>query len=109
MTTVIPLDELALSATARLFEGGDGVGVSIFVTAYEHGGGPDLHVHPYPEVFVVHTGTATFTAGDEQLTVAGGNVVVVAAETPHGFKNAGGDMLRVTSVHPSGRVLQTDL
>jgi quercetin dioxygenase-like cupin family protein len=107
--TVIALDELIFSPTARLFEGGDEVGVSIFVTAYERGQGPALHVHPYPEVFVVHDGTARFTAGDEELTVAAGNVVVVPADTPHGFEGAGDDTLRVTSVHPRGAVVQTDL
>lgn len=110
MATVIPIDELRRSPTASLFEGGDEVPASIFVTEYpERGQGPDLHVHPYPEVFVVQTGTATFTAGDEELTVPAGNIVVVPAETSHGFKCAGDDTLRVTSVHPSGTVQQTDL
>jgi mannose-6-phosphate isomerase-like protein (cupin superfamily) len=110
MATVIPIDELRRSATAALFQGGDDVAASIFVTAYpERGQGPDLHLHPYPEVFVVEAGTATFTAGDEQLTVAAGHIVTVPAETPHGFKNAGDGTLRVVSVHPSGTVQQTDL
>lgn len=109
MATVIPLDDLRHSPTAALFQGRDEVPISIFVTQYERGQGPDLHVHPYPEVFVVQTGTATFTAGDEQLTVAAGSVVIVPAETPHGFKGAGDDTLRVTSVHPSPTVKQTNL
>ncbi len=109
MPRVVSLEDLRLSPTAALFEGGDEVGVSIFVTAYERGQGPDLHVHPYPEVFVVQAGTATFTAGDEQVTVGAGHVVVVPADTPHGFKGAGDDTLRVTSVHPAGAVQQTDL
>ena len=110
MATVIPLADLRRSATASLFEGGDDVPASIFVTEYpERGQGPDLHVHPYPEVFVVQTGTATFTAGDEELTVPAGNIVVVPAETPHGFKSTGDGTLRVTSVHPAGKVQQTDL
>ena len=109
MATVIPIDSLRRSPTASLFEGGDELPASIFVTKYERGQGPDLHLHPYPEVFVVETGTATFTAGDEQLTVEAGNIVVVPAETPHGFKCAGDDTLRVVSVHPSGTVQQTDL
>ena len=107
MATVIPIDSIRRSPTASLFEGGDEVGVSIFVTRYERGQGPDLHVHPYPEVFVVETGTATFTAGDEQLTVGEGNIVIVPAETPHGFKCAADDTLRVTSVHPRGKTEQT--
>ena len=109
MANVIPLEDLRRSATAALFEGRADVGVSIFVTRYERGQGPALHLHPYPEVFVVQTGTAAFRAGDEELTVAEGHVVVVEARTPHGFTCAGDDVLRVVSVHPSGTVVQTDL
>jgi len=80
------------------------------VTEYpERGKGPDLHLHPYPELFVVQTGTATFTAGDDELTVPEGHIVLVPAETPHMFKCAGDDTLRVVSVHPSREVQQTDL
>jgi quercetin dioxygenase-like cupin family protein len=68
-----------------------------------------VHKHPYPELFVVHAGTATFTVGDEELTVAAGHIVIAPAETPHAFKGAGDDTLRVVSVHPSGSVQQTDL
>ena len=109
MVGVIPIEELRRSPTAALFEGGDSVPVSIFVTRYERDRGPDLHVHPYPEVFVVEAGTATFTVGGEELTVAAGHIVTVPAETPHGFKGAGDEPLRVVSVHPSGTVQQTDL
>jgi mannose-6-phosphate isomerase-like protein (cupin superfamily) len=109
MATVTTIEALRRSPTAALFQGGDDAPVSIFVTEYARGQGPDLHLHPYPEVFVVETGTAMFTAGDEQLEVAGGNIVVVPAETPHGFKGAGEDTLRVVSVHPSGTVQQTNL
>ena len=58
---------------------------------------------------MVQTGTAVFTAGDDEITVEAGNIVVVPAETPHMFKCAGGDTLRVVSVHPSSAVQQTDL
>ena len=109
MATVIPLDEIRRSAAAALFEGRDEAPISIFVTAYDRGRGPDLHLHPYPEVFVVQTGTARFTAGDEELVVEAGHIVVVPAETPHGFKCHGDDKLRVVSVHPSPTVQQTDL
>lgn len=106
---VIPLDDLRRSATAALFQGGDDVPLSIFVTEYPRGQGPALHLHPYPEVFVVQTGTAAFTVGEEDVVVPAGNVVVVPADTPHGFRGAGDDRLRVVSVHPSGTVRQTDL
>jgi quercetin dioxygenase-like cupin family protein len=109
MAKVIPIDDLRRSPTAALFEGGEDADASIFVTRYERGQGPALHVHPYPEVFVVHAGTAVFTAGDDELTVEAGNIVVVPAETPHGFKGAADDTLHVISVHPSPRVRQTNL
>lgn len=109
MATVTAIDDLRRSPTAALFEGAGEIPVSIFVTEHERGEGPALHVHPYPEVFVVQNGTAVFTAGDEELTVAAGHIVVVPEQTPHGFKAASDDTLRVVSVHPSPTVRQTDL
>ena len=109
MARVIPIDDLRRSERAALFEGRDDIPVSIFVTQYERGHGPSLHLHPYPEVFVVQAGTAVFTVDDEQITVAAGHIVVVPAQTPHGFKGAVDDTLRVVSVHPSPTVEQTDL
>jgi|SRR5215208_6398839 len=109
MATVIPFQDLEFSPTATLFEGGDELGVSTFVTNYERGHGPRLHKHPYPELFVVHAGSATFTVGDEHITVAAGHFVIAPAQTPHRFECAGDDTLRIVSVHPSGAVQQTDL
>jgi quercetin dioxygenase-like cupin family protein len=109
MAKVIPIEDIRRSPTAALFQGGDDIPVSMFVTEYERGQGPSLHLHPYPEVFVVRTGTATFMEGDEELTVSEGHIVVIPAETPHGFRCAGDDTLRVVSVHPSPEVQQTDL
>ena len=109
MATVTPIEEIRLSENAALFEGKDQIGISSFIVEYPRGKGPDLHLHPYPEAFVVLDGTAVFTAGEEELTVAGGNVVVVPAETPHGFKNPGDETLRVVSIHPNREVVQTNL
>ena len=106
---VQPLSELRRSVTAALFEGGERAPVSMFVTEYTDGRGPDLHLHPYPEVFFVEEGLGEFTAGEEQQLVEGGHFVVVPAETPHGFKQRGDSRLRVVSVHPSPHVIQTDL
>jgi mannose-6-phosphate isomerase-like protein (cupin superfamily) len=109
MAKVVPIESIRRSHRAALFEGGDDADVSIFVTQFDRGEGPDLHFHPYPEVFVVEAGAAVFTAGDEEIEVEGGNIVVVPAETAHGFKSAGDEKLRVVSVHPSPEVIQTDL
>jgi quercetin dioxygenase-like cupin family protein len=107
MATVIPIEDLRKSPTAALFEGGDQIPVSIFVTEHPRGKGAALHFHPYPEAFVVLAGTAVFTAGDEKHTVHAGHFVVVPAETPHGFEAASDDPLRIVSVHPSPAVQQT--
>ena len=109
MTTVIPLEDLELSPTAALFEGGDAVPVSIFVTQYEPGGRVAQHLHPYPEAFVVHAGIARFTVGGEDTVVPAGAIVVVPADTPHGFAPEGDETLRVINVHPSPKVEQVNL
>ena len=109
MARVVPIEELRRSATAALFEGRDDIAVCIFITAHQRGQGPSLHLHPYPEVFVVQAGTAAFTVGDDEVVVGAGHIAVVPAQTPHGFTCAGDDELRVVSVHPSPTVQQTDL
>jgi mannose-6-phosphate isomerase-like protein (cupin superfamily) len=109
MATVTPIDDVRLNPRAARFEGGDDARVSIFVTHNGRGEGPDLHTHPYPETFVVLRGTALFTAGEEQLEVEAGSIVVVPEETVHGFKSASDEVLEVVSVHPSPHVIQTDL
>src|SRR5687767_2740707 len=107
---VFPLAELRRSPTALLFQGGDDIDASMFITEYDEGGGPDLHLHPYPELFLVEEGFATFTVGDTEHRVEAGNIVVVPPETPHGFKNREpSGRLRVVSVHPSPTVQQTNL
>src|SRR5687768_11893967 len=109
---VIPVESLQLSPTAARFQGerdGEGIAVSMFVTRYENGHGPDQHLHPYQEVFVVHRGTATFIVDGEEAEVSPPSFVVVPAETPHGFKNRATETLEVISAHPSGMVQQTDL
>ncbi len=109
MAKVVPIEDLRVSQTAALFEGRDDIPVSIFVTRYENGEGPDLHCHPYAEAFVVEAGSARFSVGDEELETSAGHVVVVPPETVHGFKCVGDDELRVVSVHPSPTVQQTNL
>ncbi len=84
MTFVRPLSEMRTSPTACLFEGRDeaGVELSVFVTATPPGKRPSLHVHPYPEVFVVQEGDVTFTVGDDTIEATGGQVVVVPTGVP---------------------------
>jgi len=104
----IPFESRRSSPTAVLYEGrADELDGSIFVVDVPPGKGPALHVHPYPEVFVVEEGSATFTVGDEQVEASAGQFLVVPRETPHGFKNTGEGNLHVVSFHPSPEVVQT--
>jgi mannose-6-phosphate isomerase-like protein (cupin superfamily) len=109
MARLFDLDEMRSSPTAWLFEGGARADapLSFFLTHTPPGRGPGLHVHPYPEVFLVQEGTATFRSGPDEVVARAGQVVVVPAETPHGFKNTGEGVLRIVSMHPHREVVQT--
>ena len=88
-------------------EGADlGEGDVPFSVILVHGGpgtGPRVHRHPYPEVFVVEAGEATFRLGDEDVVVGAGHVVVSPSGVPHGFRNTGTGELRLTAIHGAGR------
>jgi mannose-6-phosphate isomerase-like protein (cupin superfamily) len=106
--SVRPLEEFRRTPTACLFTGADdGLDASFFVTNHPPGEGVGQHVHPYPEVFIVQEGQATFMVDGEEVVVEAGNVVVVPRETAHGFENRGDGALRLVSVHPSGTPRQT--
>lgn len=87
------------------FEGDlHGSGVSIIFARLEPGKpGPKLHKHPYSETFVVRCGRAIFTAGDDRIAAAAGDIVVVPPETPHSFANAGDEVLEMMDIHPAER------
>lgn len=104
-----PLDrtDLPNSGTSARFEGhlyGD-VAVSFFLSDSPPGHGPDLHRHPYAEVFVVQDGTLTFTVGDDDVVATAGQIVVVPAGTPHKFVNSGNDPARHIDIHANSRMV----
>ncbi len=109
MARVFPVEDVRYTPAVAVFEGHDEAPVSVYVTEFERGDGTPLHLHPYPEVFLVERNTALFTAGDEELTVTEGNFVVVPADTPHRYVGASEEAVRVVSVHPSPEVVQTNL
>ena len=97
------------SRTIR-FEGEDyGTGVSFFAVDNEPGQGPDLHVHPYPETWIVQAGRARLVAGEEVLEIGRGDIAVVPGGVPHKFTNLGPDRLVIVCVHANGRIIQEDL
>jgi quercetin dioxygenase-like cupin family protein len=103
MTQIIGLDDLT---DGRRFEGYryGNVALSFFVITLSPGDGPELHQHPYEEVFVVQEGLARFTVGDQTYEVSAGHVVVAPANTPHRFINAGTTMLRSVNIHPTPKM-----
>ncbi|HKF85972.1 MAG TPA: cupin domain-containing protein [Candidatus Limnocylindrales bacterium] len=109
--TIIPLEALDHTADAHEVEGidlGDGdVPFSVILVHGRPGSGPRVHRHPYPEVFVVEAGEATFFIGGDEVAVGAGNVVVSPSGVPHGFRNTGAAELRLTAIH-GGRRFQTE-
>lgn len=108
---VIEIEALRVSPTAARFEGASfgGVAASSFIVSHGPGAGSRLHVHPYPEVFIVLRGRVTFQVGDQVLTVPGGQIVVAPGGTPHKFTNTGAEALGMVSIHPNDHVIQEDL
>ncbi len=109
MAIVLGLADLRSSEMSTRFEGHrhGGVDLSFFITNAPPGSGTRLHTHPYAEVFIVQEGEATFIAGDEELVVTGGQLVVVPPETSHRFENTGDDILRQVSIHDRGEMKTT--
>jgi mannose-6-phosphate isomerase-like protein (cupin superfamily) len=68
--------------------------------------GPELHFHPYDEVFLILEGQATFTVGDQTVSASSGDILHAPANTPHKFINSGQDELSTVNIHPSDHVIQ---
>jgi mannose-6-phosphate isomerase-like protein (cupin superfamily) len=101
-------NDLRIGETGWIFEGykfGD-VNISMFITDAPPGSGPELHVHPYEEVFVIIEGTATFTIADQTVVASSGDILLAPANTPHKFVNSGEGQLSTINIHPNERILQ---
>jgi mannose-6-phosphate isomerase-like protein (cupin superfamily) len=103
---LIEKEDLPHSATAHRFEGDQhsGADISFFLIDSDAGGGPELHSHPYAEVFVIEEGEVAFTAGDETIEAKAGQIVVVPAGVPHKYVNSGAGRARHIDIHASGRM-----
>jgi len=109
MVSIREVEDFRLSDALVKFEGGDEINSSIFIAEFSEGNGPPLHVHPYPEVFLVESGAVRFTVEEETTLVEAGHLVVVSGETRHRFEGAGEGTNRVVSIHPAGKVIQENL
>ena len=100
--------DLRIGETGRIFEGYKfgNVHISMFITDAIPGSGPDLHFHPYEEVFVIIEGTATFTIADQTVVANSGDILLAPANTPHKFVNSGEGQLSTINIHPNERIIQ---
>ncbi len=103
MSAVINVADLPDAGGAQRFEGGPhGANVSFFLVDSEPGQGPEVHSHPYGEVFVVRFGRVRFTVDGDTFDAGSGDIVVAQAETAHSFVNVGPTRLEMINIHASG-------
>jgi mannose-6-phosphate isomerase-like protein (cupin superfamily) len=108
MLTVLPRVPLNPDTRTVQFEGESlDAAVSFFLVDNEPGQGPDLHTHPYAEVFVIVSGRALIIAGDERIEADREQIAVVGANTAHGFTNIGPGRLEIVCIHASPKMITT--
>lgn len=67
-----------------------GATVSVILErAVREGGGPRLHRHPYDETFIIYSGAARFTVGDDEIVAHAGQLLIAPALVPHKFATIG--------------------
>ena len=105
---VIDMDALRFSPTAVLFEGAQfgGIQATSFIVSSPPGAGVGLHVHPYPEVFILLRGQVRFRVGDEKVEAHADQIVIGPANVPHGFTNTGTEPLSMVSIHVNDHLIQ---
>ena len=111
MVHVLRAADRAPSASRTIrFEGDEfGTGISFFSVDNEPGQGPALHVHPYPETWIVKSGRARIVAGDEAFEVGPNDIAVVPGGVPHKFTNLGPGRLEIVCIHAAGTMAQENL
>ena len=73
------------------------------------GEGPNLHVHPYDEIFHILEGRAEFTVGNETIIAEAGSLVIGPANVPHAYTNLGPGRLDSFDIHLNNEWIQYDL
>ena len=106
MSNHIPNGSLPRSETADVFHGHEhgNVPISMFLVHNRPGDGPELHRHPYQEIFIVNAGQASFELDGTALTAGPGDVVIAPAGAAHRFTNTGSGELSMTCVHAAGEM-----
>ncbi|MGZ4232058.1 MAG: cupin domain-containing protein [Solirubrobacteraceae bacterium] len=109
MTLMIKSNDLPGPPEGRRFVGADhgGVPISLFLVNARPGSGPEVHRHPYAEIFVLAAGQAEFQIGDTHLVAGSGDVLIAPAGVPHRFTTIGHESLRLTAIHTAS-VMDTE-
>ena len=101
---MIRVDDLPGGENAETFNGHEhGASVSMFLSHNRPGTGPELHRHPYEEIFIVQEGDVLFTVGERTIEAGPGDIIVVPAGAPHKFLSRG-ERHRQVSIHPAARM-----
>ncbi|TMD13903.1 MAG: cupin domain-containing protein [Chloroflexi bacterium] len=77
MDRLIHSNQLPGGNSSREFEGKEhGAGLTLILVNVETGHGPNLHRHPYEEIFVVHAGSGSFFVDEAEVPGSAGDIVV---------------------------------
>ncbi|MBO0783595.1 MAG: cupin domain-containing protein [Ktedonobacteraceae bacterium] len=106
MATIIVKEQLE---HGYLFQGKnyEGIPISFFWMQLPPDEGPRLHFHPYDEIFIILEGQATFTVGESTIEATAGNILIGPANVPHKFRQAGSEILKIVTIHPSPKTIGT--
>lgn len=64
------------------------------MVCYERGQSTVMHHHPYEEEqFLIVSGIATMNVGGDEITLAAGSLLLIAATVPHDVRNLGKERL----------------
>lgn len=75
----------------------------IFADVEEEGFGPKLHSHSYDEVQIIRRGTAIFEVDGQEIVAKEGDILVVAAGSPHKFRTTD-ERTDIISVQLTGKM-----
>ena len=104
MADRIRVSDLEGGENSEVFNGHEhDASVSFFLSHNQPNTDPELHRHPYDEIFIVQEGTVLFTVGDEQVEAGPGDILVVPPNTPHKFLVTSVPHRQV-SIHPAARM-----
>lgn len=67
-----------------------------------------LHTHPVEEVLIFFGGEGVAIIGDQEVSVGVGITLHVPPGEPHGFRNTGGEDLRLLVIFPTPEFARTD-